>query len=130
MRRMSWLATAAAAVLFAAGLSAQGKPDFAGHYVFAGWGCGSVCAAGALVDLKSGRIHPPPGRTNSDSGWSRWIFAGGFVDGPYLECRANSRLMLIRENGHSPEYERWSYYEWTGVEFRLLHRSERKRKLP
>src|SRR6187402_1755799 len=32
MRRMSWLATATAAVLFAAGLSAQGKPDFSGKW--------------------------------------------------------------------------------------------------
>ena len=32
MRRMSWLATAAAATLFVAGLSAQGKPDFSGKW--------------------------------------------------------------------------------------------------
>ena len=32
MRRMSWLATAMAATLFVAGLSAQGKPDFSGKW--------------------------------------------------------------------------------------------------
>jgi len=30
------------------------KPNFAGHYRFAFWGCGSNCAAGAIVDLETG----------------------------------------------------------------------------
>jgi hypothetical protein len=40
--------------------AAKQPPDFAGHYRFAGWGCGSVCAAGAIVDLKTGVVYPPP----------------------------------------------------------------------
>ena len=39
--------------------AAQG-PDFAGHYRIATWGCGSSCAAFAIVDSESGRVYFPP----------------------------------------------------------------------
>jgi len=51
-------------------------PDFAGHYRFAGWGCGSVCAAGAIIDLNTGVVYPPPfGRKGT--GAAHWIFTYG-----------------------------------------------------
>jgi hypothetical protein len=99
--------------------AAKQPPDFAGHYRFASWGCGSVCAAGALIDLQTGIVYPPPG-VKAGSGWDRWIFAGGFVDGPFLEHRPNSRLAIVRKQARDFAFEEASYYEWTGSEFRLL----------
>lgn len=40
---------------------AKGKPDFAGKYVLAYWGCGTSCLAGAAIDLTSGRVIWLPG---------------------------------------------------------------------
>lgn|SRR5688572_20863953 len=54
MRRMSWLATATAAVLFAAGLSAQGKPDFSGKWT-------NTAPAAAPGGGAPGGGAPPPG---------------------------------------------------------------------
>jgi hypothetical protein len=36
------------------------SPDFAGRYKFAIWGCGSNCAAGAIIDLQTGNVYQPP----------------------------------------------------------------------
>ncbi len=44
------------------------SPDFAGHYRFAIWGCGTMCAAGAIVDLKTGTVYPPP--LGEQKGWN------------------------------------------------------------
>ena len=35
-------------------------PDFAGRYRFVTWGCGSSCAAGAIIDLQAGTVLSPP----------------------------------------------------------------------
>jgi hypothetical protein len=32
--------------------------NFAGHYCFVYWGCGSPCKASAIVDLKTGIVYP------------------------------------------------------------------------
>ena len=32
------------------------KPDFAGHYVLASWGCGTECVMGAAVDVRTGTV--------------------------------------------------------------------------
>lgn len=38
----------------------QEKPDFAGHYVVAAYGCGTGCMATALVDVKTGVVYRAP----------------------------------------------------------------------
>ena len=88
MRRISFLATAAATVLFVAGLSAQAKPDFSGKWTLVpGRRGGGSCrwrrsvvvveADGAAVVrrsvLRSG-LHNHPGcddahRDSYDAGW-------------------------------------------------------------
>lgn len=106
--------------------AAKEPPDFAGHYRFADWGCGSACAAGALIDLKTGAIYPPPKTGPPGTGWSRWIFAGGVVEGSYLETRPDSRLAITREQSRD-DTQKVRYWEWTGSAFRLLlERTERK----
>ncbi len=32
------------------------RPNFAGHYVLATWGCGTSCTLGAAIDAKTGRV--------------------------------------------------------------------------
>lgn len=96
-------------------------PDFAGHYRFAGWGCGSVCAAGAVIDLENGAVYPPL-RETEGQGWRRWIFAGGIVSGPFVEFRRDSRLVIVREQDKNPALQQVRYYEWTGNRFRLIRR--------
>ena len=35
----------------------QGKPNFAGHYILASWGCGAECLSTAIIDVKTGAVY-------------------------------------------------------------------------
>src|SRR4051812_8631573 len=35
-------------------------PNFNGHFRMTYWGCGSNCAAEALIDIQTGDLFPPP----------------------------------------------------------------------
>lgn len=37
---------------------AEGKIDFAGKYIMSGWGCGTSCSSGALIDKSTGKVYP------------------------------------------------------------------------
>ena len=41
--------------------ASAGKPDFAGHYVLASWGCGTECVMGAAIDVRTGVVSWLPG---------------------------------------------------------------------
>jgi hypothetical protein len=68
-------------------------PNFAGHYALVTWGCGSPCLMGAFVDLKTGRIFPPPyhgpGRSYFHVPWA-------FPMEPPLSFRLDSRLLIAK----------------------------------
>src|SRR5919109_5383372 len=78
--------------------------NFAGHYEFVMWGCGTNCTAGAIVDLKTGAVHSAPlsEKTKWLPGWERWgICARSWpesIDHPDMppaipwQFRAESRL--------------------------------------
>lgn len=40
--------------------AARQRPDFAGRYVIARWGCGTSCEAGAIYDAETGRVVSIP----------------------------------------------------------------------
>ena len=33
------------------------RPNFAGHYIFTEWGCGTECRDGAVIDAKTGKVY-------------------------------------------------------------------------
>ncbi len=111
------------------GEASRKPPDFAGHYRFALWGCGSACAAGALIDLQTGIVFRPP-RSGKQSGWDTWIFCGGFVDGPYVEYRVRSKLVLVRCQGNDPAAQDLSYFVWEDDHFRPILRLTQKKPAP
>ena len=44
------------------------KPNFAGHYILATWGCGTGCTQVAIIDAITGKVFHPAGiRTNQIS---------------------------------------------------------------
>jgi hypothetical protein len=94
-------------------------PDFAGHYRFAGWGCGSVCAAGAIIDLQTGIIYPLP-FAGKGTGAAHWIFSGGVFDDRYVEYRSDSRLLIIRRQGAEPGIADTYYFLWHDEKFRQI----------
>lgn len=71
---------------------AKPGPDFAGHYVIVTWGCGSPCLMAAIVDLKTGRVYPPP--FHHGRGRSYFQVPWAFPMTPPLAYRTNSRLLI------------------------------------
>jgi hypothetical protein len=42
---------------------AKEKPNFAGHYILATWGCGTGCTQIAVIDAETGKVFHPRGAT-------------------------------------------------------------------
>jgi hypothetical protein len=40
--------------------AAEGKANFAGHFIVAKWGCGTACVMGAIIDARSGAVTMLP----------------------------------------------------------------------
>jgi hypothetical protein len=59
--------------------------DFAGEYVLAHWGCGTSCAHGAVVSLRTGHVVFLPGTVCC------W-----YGDDNNTEYRKDSRLLILR----------------------------------
>jgi hypothetical protein len=109
-------------------------PNFAGHYRITGWGCGSACGAGALVDLQTGDVFPLPLASQNGRGWEKWIDCPRLLfKGPGDEFRLGSRLMIARCGAYAPEpldIPDTHYFVWENGRFRQLlfiasQRSER-----
>ena len=62
------------------------RPNFAGRYFVAVWGCGTACVTGAVVEARSGRIIPLPIV-------SSWHEVHDKFEG--IDFRHNSRLLVL-----------------------------------
>lgn len=97
--------------------AARRRANFAGRYVVTTWGCGTGCRLGAVVDLKTGRVHWLPQR----------LCCWPYGEPPYpspAAFRLDSRLIVL--TGARGETEREGgdvgvhFYEFRGGRFRHL----------
>ncbi len=100
-------------------------PNFADHYRVAYWGCGSMCGAGAVIDLRTGDVYPPP-LGGKGKGWERWISCTALFQGTGDKFRVSSRLFVTRcGSNFDKSGKNWPdvfYFLWEGNGFReLLH---------
>jgi hypothetical protein len=86
---------------------ARERPNFDGHYIVVGWGCGTQCWNGAVVDAITGKVVVLP-----------VVAASLQQDAELIEYRIDSRLMVL--NGMSTREEESSgssashYFEFNG----------------
>jgi hypothetical protein len=110
--------------------AAKEPPDFAGHYKFAGWGCGSLCGAGAIIDLQSGDVYQPP-LAEQGGGWQHWISCAASFDGTGYEYHLTSKLMIVRCGSNFDQSgKNWPdvyYLLWEGTGFKTLLHIPKKR---
>jgi hypothetical protein len=95
--------------------------NFAGRYVLTGWGCGTGCISGAIIDARTGRVYFPEPLGGMASGTTD---DGGYVEEP-LRYRKNSRLLVINGVPATPEGRAELsmgeyFYEWRNNRLRLL----------
>jgi hypothetical protein len=95
------------------------KPNFAGHYILATWGCGTSCTEVAVIDAMTGKVfHPPEVRTNYiedvDTDVLVEVGEGGRrADFGALHHSVDSRLLILfgSPNGRV-ENKGISYFVW------------------
>ena len=104
--------------------AAAKAPNFAGNLRSVGWGCGSNCGAGAVIDLETGTVYQPP-LAAGKKGWERWALTCGMFDGAGWWGRIDSRLLIVRcgktwvERINSIVPDTY-YFVWEGNRFRQL----------
>lgn len=103
----------------------KGGVNFAGHYIIIGWGCGTGCTNGSVIDARTGNVIWPVQFYNLDA-----TYGSGYSD-EQIEFRKNSRLLIIHgvpgspDNspaGHPGDY----YYEWKTDRLRQLKFVEKR----
>jgi hypothetical protein len=72
--------------------AAKETPNFAGHYRFATWGCGSECISGAVIDLQAGTVLSPPLATRV----AHFSVCQSAYENSGVDYRLDSRLIIVR----------------------------------
>ena len=105
------------------------KPNFAGHYILATWGCGTGCTEIAVIDAITGKVfHPPGARANSIQDVDYDVLVEGKPgerreDFGALQYRADSRLLILmgtpdgRAENHGISYFVWENDRLTRIRF-------------
>jgi hypothetical protein len=82
---------------------ARGKPNFDGHYIIVGWGCGTQCRDGAIIDAITGTVVMLP-----------YVAGTPQQDAELVDYRVDSRLIvlngMIREEPPAGSH----YFEFDG----------------
>jgi len=100
------------------------RPNFAGHYTLAKWGCGTDCTMFAFIDARTGKVYFDHIATNVAVNVHQDLLPGGDWHGSgALRFKADSRLLvLIGMPNEDPKLRGISFYEWTGQRLKLVRR--------
>jgi len=94
--------------------AAKEPVDFAGHFVLAGWGCGSSCACFAIIDVHTGRVFHPKGFTVVDA-------TNVHTDLKPLNYRKDSSLLVLIGSPEERTQDRGIYYlRWKDDHFETV----------
>jgi hypothetical protein len=109
--------------------AARNGPNFAGHYTIAEWGCGTSCVSVAVIDAETGVVYEGPFGIlpNALLAYGQALRFDRDAKGKYLydelSYRLNSRLLIARGCPNDANCAAF-FYEWTGMQFRLLRKVE------
>jgi hypothetical protein len=99
--------------------ASQEKPDFAGHYIVAEWGCGAGCVMGAIIDAKTGRVY-----------WLPFTVCCWSADVPDtfepIEYRIDSSLIVINGARNEKEGDNGKhFYKFENGKFVLIQSAKK-----
>lgn len=88
---------------------AKEKPNFAGHYILATWGCGADCTQISIIDAKTGKIYHPDGvNSNVTANIHADLWSAGTI-----QFHRDSRLLVLIGMPEERTKDRGiSYYVW------------------
>ena len=103
---------------------AEEKPNFAGHYILATWGCGTDCTQIAIIDAQSGRVfHPAEVTTNVAANIHQDLLKSGNLwhASGSIKFRNDSALLVLIGMPEERTKDRGiSYYVWEHNRLRLV----------
>jgi hypothetical protein len=94
--------------------------NFAGRYIVAGWGCGTGCISGAIIDTRNGNVYWPLPLYSLGV----WYDGEKYADEP-IAYRKNSRLLVItgspgvKDNQKEKPNGKY-FYEWRANDLKLV----------
>ena len=95
--------------------------NFAGHFVVVGWGCGTGCISGAIIDARTGNVFWP----EQFNALGVWYDGQEYAEEP-VAFRKNSRMLVItgvpgQASDDTPEKPSGAYYyEWKNNRLRQI----------
>ncbi len=92
----------------------KGDVNFAGHFIFTSWGCGTGCAYGAIINTKTGRVYFPKELKGMGFGMMTNI-----PDEP-IQYRKNSKLFILHGNAADAKKAGVTYLVWQGTKFKKI----------
>jgi hypothetical protein len=99
---------------------ARTGPNFAGHYTFVLWGCGTGCAQKAIVDARTGRVYFIPLEFSDINDVEDETARKRFF-------RLNSKLLVVTKSHYDMEHTYTAfYYIFENNRFRLLRKTEER----
>jgi hypothetical protein len=113
--------------------NAAKKPaNFAGHYRFTLWGCGSECISGAIIDLDTGKVFSPP-LAKGDVGVMYFNVCQSAYENSGVDFHVNSRLLVLRCGLNYSERLQTNvpdayYFVWEGERFNQILRVPGERR--
>jgi hypothetical protein len=72
--------------------AAKQKPNFAGHFIVAWWGCGSGCVSVGIIDAETGETFV----THQETGYCPSADEPDAQTEPIIEYRRDSKLLIFR----------------------------------
>lgn len=92
--------------------ASKDKPNFAGEYILAQWGCGAECLSTVVINARTGKVYGLP---FSICCWSSEVDP--------VDFDLHSRLLIVRGLRNESEKDGESdthYYEFSGGQFRFI----------
>lgn len=92
----------------------KGGVNFAGHFIFTTWGCGTSCAYGAIINTKTGKVYFPKEVAGMSFGMMRDL-----PDNP-IQYRKDSKLFILHGNAANAKKAGVTYLVWQGTRFKQI----------
>lgn len=93
---------------------AKERPNFAGHYVLATWGCGTECTQLTIIDVRTGKAYHPVGLSTISANKVDDELTGGnwFASGA-VRFLPNSRMLILMGAPEERNEDRGiAFYVW------------------
>jgi hypothetical protein len=100
----------------------RGGVNFAGHFIFTSWGCGTGCQMGAIITTRMGVVYFPKELAGIGFGVD-----GAPVSDDPMQYRKSSKLFILDGYAGNGKANGVTYLIWQGNQFKQVRFDRRKK---